>query len=115
MAWQARRFTVVCSLSLLEEYKRVLAYPDVAKLVQPELQRHLFSHLLEDMEMIPLVEIPAVCRDADDDKVIATAIEGAVDYLLTADADLTTKSLRKLFDSHGIKLVTIDEVVAALD
>lgn len=41
MAWESARFTVVASPALLDEYQRVLAYPDVAALVAPELLRAL--------------------------------------------------------------------------
>ena len=39
MAWQARRFTVVCSQELLQEYETVLRYPKIAELIYPELRR----------------------------------------------------------------------------
>jgi len=51
MAWEAKRFSVICSPALLDEYERVLAHPDVAKLIFPELLRTFRSHLLYDIEM----------------------------------------------------------------
>ena len=47
MAWEVRRFSLVCSPSLLEEYERVLAYPDIASLIYPELLRAFRSHLIQ--------------------------------------------------------------------
>lgn len=41
MAWESARFTVVASPAMIDEYLRVLAYPDVAKLIYPELLRSL--------------------------------------------------------------------------
>ena len=46
MAWESERFTVVASSAMIDEYRRVLGYPDVAKLIYPELLRTLHSHLL---------------------------------------------------------------------
>lgn len=93
MAWQARRFTVVCSSQLLDEYLRVLDYPEVAELIRSELRRLFFSQLMEEMEMVELSDIPQICRDPEDDKVIATAVFGAVDYLATDDADIWTRTI----------------------
>lgn len=39
MSWESARFTVVASSALIGEYLRVLAYPEVAKLIYPELLR----------------------------------------------------------------------------
>ncbi|MFZ0179356.1 MAG: putative toxin-antitoxin system toxin component, PIN family, partial [Candidatus Dormiibacterota bacterium] len=34
------------------------------------------------------VEVPRVCRDPDDDQILAIAVVGAVDALVTGDGDL---------------------------
>ena len=39
-------------------------------------------------EVMTPVEVPRVCRDPDDDQIIAIAITGAADALVTGDADL---------------------------
>lgn len=93
MAWESARFTVVASPAMIDEYLRVLAYPDVAKLIYPELLRTLHNHLLHDIELVEPPEVPRLCRDPDDDKVIAVAVYGLVDYLLTVDRDLLTKDI----------------------
>ena len=46
MAWQERRFTVVCSTPLLDEYQRVLDYPDVTEMIYSELRRTFFTQLI---------------------------------------------------------------------
>jgi predicted nucleic acid-binding protein len=58
MAWEAKRFDVICSLQLLDEYERVLGYPDVAKLIYPELLRTFHSHLIHDVKLIEVLHIP---------------------------------------------------------
>ncbi|NJS40658.1 MAG: putative toxin-antitoxin system toxin component, PIN family, partial [Rhodobacteraceae bacterium] len=55
--------------------------------------RAFHSHLLDDLEVVELPEIPRLCRDPDDDKVIATAIYGIADYIVTIDRDLLTRKL----------------------
>lgn len=115
MAWEAKRFTVVGSVELVDEYQMVLAYPEIAELIYPELSRIFFNQLLGEIELVDLLEIPAVCRDPDDDKVIATAILGAVDYLATADADLRSRPVAEILRREGIVLTTIDEILRRLD
>jgi uncharacterized protein len=39
-------------------------------------------------EAVTPVEVPRVCRDRDDDQILAIAITGAADALVTGDADL---------------------------
>ena len=57
-------------------------------MVYPELRRAFHSHLLEDIEIVMPPETPRLCRDPDDDKVIAVAIYGLADYVVTVDQDL---------------------------
>lgn len=114
MAWQARRFTVVCSRQLLEEYETTLIYPKIAKLIFPELRRIFLTQLMHEMEIIDLPQIAAVCRDPDDDKVLATAVYGGVDYLATADDDLRVEPVISIVRMQGIRLTTIDEILTLL-
>lgn len=114
MAWQARRFIVVCSAQLFDEYQRVLAYPEVAEIVYPELSRIFFSQLVEDIELVELTDIPNICRDPEDDKVIATAVVGMADYLVTADEDIHTNIIESMLMDEGITLITIDELLILL-
>ncbi len=114
MAWVSRRIVVVCSPPLLEEYQRILNTPGIAELIYPELRRTFLTQLAVEMEMLNLPQIPAICRDPADDKVIATAVYGMVDYLITADEDLRTRSVAELLRREGIRLTTIDEMVLLL-
>jgi putative PIN family toxin of toxin-antitoxin system len=115
MAWASERFTVVCSPPLLEEYRLVPEYPEIAELIYPELRRLFFAQLLGEFELVAPPEILGVCRDPDDDKVIATAIYGGVDYLVTGDEDLRTKPVRDLLGAEGIRVATVDEILVLLD
>ena len=115
MAWQAKRFTIVGSVELLEEYEAVLAYPEIAELIYPELRRIFFNHLRDEIALVVLPDVPAVCRDPDDDKVIATAIIGMVDYLATDDDDLRSRQVAEILQREGIALITIDEILHMLD
>ncbi|MEZ4708757.1 MAG: putative toxin-antitoxin system toxin component, PIN family [Caldilineaceae bacterium] len=107
MAWESARFTVVASQALIDEYGLVLRYPDVSALINPELLRTFRSHLLQDIEFVESLDTPRICRDPDDDKVIAAAIYGLADYLVTVDNDLLTDDIVTMLKELGIKaLVT---------
>ncbi len=114
MAWEARRFGVVCSPSLLDEYRRVLAHPEIAPLIYPELLRAFRSHLGADLELVEVPEVVPICRDPDDDKVIATAIFGAMDYLVTEDADLCAPEVVTVLRNAGIEVISMSELVRLL-
>jgi putative PIN family toxin of toxin-antitoxin system len=115
MAWQSRRFTIVCSRPLLEEYLLVLDCPEIAELIYPEVRRVFLTQLLALLEIIDLPEIPAICRDPADDKVLATALWGDVDYLVTADHDLTTPAVTQMLYQEGTAHCTIDDLLHLLD
>jgi putative PIN family toxin of toxin-antitoxin system len=115
MAWESARFTVVASPAMIDEYLRVLAYPDIAKLIYPELLRTFHSHLLQDIEQVEPPEVPLLCRDPDDDKVIAAAIYGLADYILTVDHDLLTKDVTAKLKEIGIDIISSDALTLLLD
>jgi putative PIN family toxin of toxin-antitoxin system len=115
MSWQSRRFSVVCSTVLLEEYERVLSYPDVQILIFLELLRAFRDHLQHDPEMVSLPYIPATCRDLEDDKVIATAVFGMADYLLSEDKDLFAPEVVRVLAESGIRLLNVQDFIARLD
>ena len=115
MAWASSRFIVVCSDELLDEYENVLSRTYIQKLIYAESLRAFRHYLVDTMEMVKLRTIPSICRDPDDNKVIATAIEGHVDYLLTADDDILERAVQQQLRNVGIQTATIDELIAQLD
>lgn len=115
MAWESARFTVVASPELIDEYLHVLAYPEIASLIYPELLRAFQSHLLHDIELVEPPETPRVCRDPDDDKVIAAAIYGLADFILTVDKDLVAPEVEAVLGQMGIAVTTSATVIQLLD
>lgn len=93
----------------------VLNYPEIASRIYPELLRAFQSHLLNDLDMIDLPQIPQLCRDPNDDKVIATAIYGRANFLLTENQDLQTDTLIELFQKIGVEVVTMNGLIKMLD
>lgn len=84
-------FTLLLPAGLLEELERVVTRkPHLARRIRPEQLARLHDILLVLGEVIPPIEqsIPAVTRDRKDDYLLAYAVVGAADYLVTGDDDL---------------------------
>ena len=115
MAWESARFVPIASPALIDEYQHVLAYPEIADMVYPELRRAFQSHLFDDIEIVMPLETPRLCRDPDDDKVIAVAIYGLADYVVTVDQDLLDGEIVKYLEEWGIGVISGDQLVRLLD
>jgi putative PIN family toxin of toxin-antitoxin system len=53
-------------------------------------------------EVVTPSEVPRVCRDPDDDQILAIAVSGAADALVTGDADLLAVGMHR-----GVSIVSI--------
>jgi putative PIN family toxin of toxin-antitoxin system len=111
-AWLEEGFTLVTSLYLVEELAHVLAYPRIAKrlrLNEAELGA-LLAALLSRAHVVPgQLHLPGVTRDPKDDAVVACAVEGEADYIVSGDQDLLT-----LGKYRGIQIVTPREFTEIL-
>jgi putative PIN family toxin of toxin-antitoxin system len=87
-AWHQRRFELTMSLGTLTELRAVLSRPAIQKYVGPVIAE-LYLSLIEQRASFvqPNLDAPT-CRDPGDTVLIATAVGGHVDYLVTADLDL---------------------------
>jgi len=84
-AWRKRRFELVTSEWQLEEFRRVSRYPKLRKYLQPIEAGNLVSglwHQARLLDDLPDVELSA---DPDDNPLLAMAIAGEVDYLVSGD------------------------------
>jgi putative PIN family toxin of toxin-antitoxin system len=115
MAWESARFVPIASPDLIDEYQHVLAYPEIAAMIYPEISRTFHSHLLDDIELITPPETPRLCRDPDDDKVIAAAIYGLADYIVTIDGDLLADTIVDRLAELSIGVISGDQLIRLLD
>ena len=107
----AEHFTLVTAPALLTELDRVLRYPKLQRYYN-SVQRKRFVALL--MSLSELVELPpgpypAICRDPDDDLIIACALAGQADLIVSGDDDLL--SLQQV---GGISILSATEFLARL-
>ena len=84
-AWRKRRFELVTSQWQLDEFRRVSRYPKLRKYLQPIEAGNLVNGLR--LQALFLEELPAVdlSEDPDDNLLLAVAIAGEVDYLVSGD------------------------------
>lgn len=67
-------------------------------------------------EVVELVTVEAVCRDSNDDKVIATALQGIADVLVTRDDDLKiANEVGEYLEPHGVKVLSVARFLDILE
>jgi len=108
--WQEGKIIPVISRDTFQELRGVLQYPKFC-LTDPEIVDIIESEMLPYFEVIDSVqEIQNVCRDPEDDKFIACAVSGGVDYLVTGDRDLADLKRYK-----NMRILTVGEFLNMFD
>jgi len=80
---------LVSAVVLLEELDRVLRYPRLQRYYTEEERRRYVALVAALSEVVDLPEsVPRICRDPDDDWVIACAVAGEADVIVSGDRDL---------------------------
>jgi putative PIN family toxin of toxin-antitoxin system len=103
-AWLDGRYVLVTSLYQVEELNHVLAYPRIAdrlRLADAEVDLLLAALLSQGEVVAGVLQLPGVTRDPKDDPLVACAVEGRADYLVSGDRDLLD-----LGEYEGIQIVT---------
>jgi len=114
-ALQDRTFLLVLSGQQLAELREVFTRPRlIARFTLPQEQVDALFVLFEtDAEIVHLVgSLPLHVRDPKDDRILATAIDGHADYLVTGDNDLLVLAGDQRLGS--LRIVTAAEFLAAL-
>lgn len=96
-------FEVVLSAAIVEEVLQALAYPKVLKSARTTLEPDLwFEDILVLAQFIPGdYEVSGVSEDSDDDKYIASAIEGRATFVVSGDPDLLNVK-----EHQGVRIIT---------
>ena len=111
-AWQARRFTVVVSQPLIDELNDVWQRPRLRRRIDAGDVERLLEQLYLRGEMVELTSAPPRCRDPQDHPVLATAIDGHVDAIVTGDDDLRAdKELRTAMEQYKVALWGVDSLL----
>ena len=82
-------FTLLTAPVLLEELTRVLEYPRLHRYYGAETRVRFVALIAGLSEIVDLPEeVPRICRDPDDDWVIACAVAGEADVIVSGNRDL---------------------------
>ena len=83
------RFCLVTATVLLKELDRVLRYPKLQRYYSEETRTRYVALIAALSKVVELPEsVPPICRDPDDDWVIACAVAGEADCIVSGDRDL---------------------------
>jgi len=97
----SHRGVILVSEGLVAELLEVLARPKLSKYVDPADARAFVQALAGIAELVPVTAHVRACRDPDDDAILALALSGRADAIVTGDADLLT-----LDPFHGIPILS---------
>ena len=89
--WRAGAFQLLITDAILDEYATVLARPRFAAKygLTPAMVAAVLRRLrAEGVPVIPAERIPVTVRDPKDVHLLAAAVGGHADYLITGDEDL---------------------------
>ncbi|MES2662666.1 MAG: putative toxin-antitoxin system toxin component, PIN family [Pseudomonadota bacterium] len=110
-SWRKKEFNLITSDAQLDEIKRVFSYKKLEKFVNPYEAKTLIENLYRRAILQTNLPIITLSSDPDDNKIIATALIGEADYLVSGDkADLLV--LKK---AQNVPIVTARQMVNILD
>ena len=108
---------LVVSQYLLQELRRILAYPRVMKssgLTALDISEYL-DYLARVSTLVHPLSVPEkLLRDPADEPVLGTALAGNADIICTRDADFFTEEVRRFSAAHGIQILSDLELLRAL-
>lgn len=83
--WRRKRFVLITSEWQLGEFRRASHYPKLQRYLKPREAGAMVRGLRR--RAVVLSELPEVniCRDPDDNPLLAMALVGETDYLATGD------------------------------
>jgi uncharacterized protein len=109
--WLEGEYELVTSTWQIEEFRRVSRYDRVKKRIEPREVGTFVNALREHAIVIEDLPSIDVSPDPDDNPVIATAIVGAAQYLVSADK----RDVLDLGAVAGVRILTIHDFVGLFD
>ncbi len=100
--WQAGSFRLIISAHILTNLRRALAKTYFQRRLTAAETIAFLTLLRQEAILAPIiVPVQGIAPDAEDDLVLATAVSGQADYLVTGDA-----AFQDLHSYRGIQIVS---------
>ena len=97
------------SQPLLDELHQVWNRPRLRQRIDPNQATRLEQQLKNRSILVEVNTVPPNCRDPKDLPVLATAIDGAANIIVSGDNDLRADdALRTAMETHGIRLFGVN-------
>ncbi len=114
-AWGENKFRVIVSQPLIDEFDEVRQRSRLKKYINQDHAEILLKQLYLRGKMVNLQTVPPLCRDPKDHPVLATAIDGQADAIVSGDKDLQADDeLRSAMERHGVKIWSIRDLLSEL-
>lgn len=84
-AWRKRRFELITSEWQLDEFRRVSRYPRLHRFLKPVETGVMINGLRRRGLVLQDLPVIDVSPDPDDNPLLATAVAGEADYLVSGD------------------------------
>lgn len=111
------KLNLIISPAILEEIRQVFNYPKLAKLMEKNnITRQEVYDFLDKMSRVALItpgklDIDVIPKDPADNKIIACALEGDADFIISGDQHLTDlkifQSIKIIDPAAFLKIVNI--------
>ncbi len=86
--WKRGRIVPVFSKETFNEFRAVLEYPKF-KLTESEIRSIVEEEVLPFFEIVETTpKVHEVCKDPDDDKIVACALSASADFIVSGDKGL---------------------------
>ena len=109
-AWRTGGFELVTSHEQLAEFQRVIAYEKLQRYFTPAEAQEMQAGIFAFAEFAYNLPVVSYSQDADDNVILATAIAGAADYLVTGDK----RDLLSLGRVERVSIVSVRQVLDIL-
>ncbi|HEY9648689.1 MAG TPA: putative toxin-antitoxin system toxin component, PIN family [Chroococcidiopsis sp.] len=115
-AFNEDRFQLVMSQPLMDELHLVWNRPRLRERIDPEQANRLEQQLQHRAIWVELVTVPPNCRDPKDLPVLATAIDGMAEIIVSGDNDLRADDeLRAAMEARSIQLLGVQSFLNYLN
>ena len=109
--WTSKRFDLVTSEYQIEELREVSRYPRVSRLVVPHEVGAIINRLRKQATVLRNLPTVDYSPDPKDNPILATAIAGKVQYIVSGDK----KDMLDLERVEGIPVVTVRAFVSLFE